>query len=430
MYFVQPQRVEDRVLSTLVRKVERIAHELGSLSQVVMDRMERALADGIDERTQARLERAQAPRELERTVAEELLDAGAEDHAMQRLRDEIDACGQLEEESRRQLELEPALLKQAIDVSLELLGVGPLVPAKAEGADGPALWRLPELPPSWARTLDSLRPPRGRDEEVYEWRRRPLLPVSFEPGRHLSVDRVHLHLQHPFVQRALARFLAQGTSMHDLQRVTVVRTRYTSAARVVAFGRLSLFGRGATRLHDRVVPVVAPWLEGKGKTHLQPFVSDADREALLRFEDSLREAPGEDDVAEVVRQRLAASAADDFAVLWPHVEAAAAAEEDRARGMLERRGAQEAEALRGILDRQRVAIEQALAEGQQGLLRLEEADEAQQRQFRADQRHMQQRLERLEREREEEPAEIVAGYQVVSRRLEPLGLVYLWPQNR
>jgi hypothetical protein len=52
------------------------------------------------------------------------------------------------------------------------------------------------------------------------------------------------------------------------------------------------------------------------------------------------------------------------------------------------------------------------------------------RQFRADQRHLQQRLERLEREREEEPAEIVAGYEVVTRRLEPLGMVYLWPQNR
>jgi len=210
----------------------------------------------------------------------------------------------------------------------------------------------------------------------------------------------------------------------------VLRTRYTSAARVVAFGRLSLFGRGATRLHDRVVPVVAPWLEGKGKTHLQPFVSDADREALLRFEDALREAPALDDVSEVVRTRLVAAAPEDFAALWLHVEQAAAAEEDRARGMLARRGAREADELRGILDRQRQAIEQALQRGQQVSLRLEEADEAEQRQFRADQRHMQQRLERIEREREEQPAEIVAGYEVMARRLEPLGLVYLWPHNR
>jgi len=135
MYFVQPQRVEDRVLSTLVRKVERIAHELGSLSQVVMDRIERVLADGIDDRTAARLGRAEAPRELERTVAEELLDGSADAHAMQRLRDEIDACGQLEEESRRQLELDSRLLKDAIDVSLELYGAGPLVLAKGEVLD-------------------------------------------------------------------------------------------------------------------------------------------------------------------------------------------------------------------------------------------------------------------------------------------------------
>jgi len=241
---------------------------------------------------------------------------------------------------------------------------------------------------------------------------------------------VHLHLQHPFVQRALSRFLAQGTSVHDLSRVTVVRTRYTSAARVVAFGRLSLFGRGATRLHDKVIPVVAPWLEGKGKTHLQPFVSEADREALIRFEDALREAPALEDVAAPVRERLSASAGGDFAALWTHVEAAAAAEEAKARRMLERRGEVEAEALRAILDRQRRAIDEALTEGQQVSLGLEEADEAQQRQFRADQRHMEQRLERLERERQEQPQEIIAGYEVVARRLEPLGLVYLWPHNR
>ncbi|MEX1369344.1 MAG: DISARM system SNF2-like helicase DrmD [Nannocystaceae bacterium] len=433
MYFTQPQRPEDRVLSTLVRKVERIADELGSLSQVVMDRMDRVMADGIDERTEARLQRAGAERDAERTVAEELDSQRAStDEQVQRLREQLDECGQLEDESRRQLDFDPRLLRDAIDVSCELMGVGPLQPvAGGAGERGEQqLWTLPELPSSWARTLDSLRPPRARDEEFYQWRRRPLLSVAFEPGQHLSIDRVHLHLQHPFVQRALSRFLAQGTAVHDLSRVTVVRTRYTSAARVVAFGRLSLFGRGATRLHDRVIPVVAPWLEGKGKTHLQPFVSDADREALVRFEDALREAPGLDDVAPPVRQRLTESAPGDFATLWEHVEATAADEEAKARQMLQRRGQTEAQALREILDRQRRAIDDALTEGQQVGLKLEEADEAQQRQFRADQRHMQQRLQRLEREREQQPQEIIAGYEVVARRLEPLGLAYLWPHNR
>lgn len=421
-YFIQPQRSEDRVLATLVKKIERIHEELGSLSQVVMDRIERALDEGIDDETQARLERAAVERDRERVVAEEL-----EASHQRRLQEEVDTCAQLMEESRREMEFDPVLLKDAIDVGCVLAGLPCATPVPS---DAEPLWQFPEFPSSWARTLDSLRPPRGRDEDWGQWRRRPLLPVAYEPGKHLSVDRVHLHLQHPFVQRMLSRFLAQGYSRHDLGRVTVVRTKYTLAARVVAFGRLSLFGRGATRLHDRMITIVAPWLEGKGKTHLQPFVSEADREALIRFEDALREAPELDAISDVVRGKLTAAASDDFATLWTHVEQAAVKEEARARAALGERGTAEAEALRGILDRQRVTIERTLAVGSQLALELDEADVEQRRQFQQDQRHMQARLAALATEREREPAQIIAGYEVMARRLEPIGLVYLWPQNR
>jgi len=423
IYFTQPQRPEDRVLSTLVKKVERIQEELGSLSQVVMERIERAMEGGIDEETQGRLERAGAEREAERVVSEEL---EAQRH-VQKMKEEIDACAQLVEESKRQMEFDPILLKDAIDVGCALAG---LAAATSVPSDAEALWQFGEFPSSWSRTLDSLRRPRERDEDWGHWRRRPLLPVAYEPGKHLSLDRVHLHLQHPFVQRVLNRFTAQGYSQHDLTRVTVLRTKYTAAARVVAFGRLSLFGRGATRLHDRVIPIVAPWLEGKGKTHLQPFVSEADREALVRFEDALREAPELDGISEVVRAKLTASASEDFATLWAHVEAAAGVEEAKARALLAERGQSEAGALREILDRQRERIERTLVQGSQLALALEETDVEQRRQFKADQEHMGNRLKALAAEREREPAEIVAGYEVMARRLEPVGLVYLWPQGR
>jgi hypothetical protein len=425
MYFTQPQRPEDRVLATLVRKVERIQDELGSLSQVVMDRIERVMADGIDEATAARLDQAEVARQAQQVVAEEL---EAQRAHVQKLKEERDACARMEEESRRQMGFDPALLRDAVTVGCELAGIAPATPVV--GDDGDALWQLGEFPASWTRTLDTLRPPRGRDEEYGQWIRRPLLPVAYEPGQHLSLDRVHLHLQHPFVQRVLSRFLAQGYSQHDLARVTVVRTKYTMQARVVAFGRLSLFGRGATRLHDRVIPIVAPWLEGKGKTHLQPFVSDADREALVRFEDALLAAPELEQVASVVRDQLVASATEDFAALWPHVEAAAAVEEDKARSLLAQRGVHEAEAMRGILDRQRAKIEQTLAQGMQLAFALEEADVEQRRQFQQDQKHMQTRLLAIAAEREREPAQIVRGYEIMARRLEPLGMVYLWPERR
>ena len=45
-YFVLPQRVEDRVLEVLIRKTETIKRELGSLSKVIDDDIERRLGQG------------------------------------------------------------------------------------------------------------------------------------------------------------------------------------------------------------------------------------------------------------------------------------------------------------------------------------------------------------------------------------------------
>ncbi len=59
-YFVYPRRREDRILDTLVRKVDVIQREVGSLGTVILDRIEKALAAGIDEHTGERLERAEA----------------------------------------------------------------------------------------------------------------------------------------------------------------------------------------------------------------------------------------------------------------------------------------------------------------------------------------------------------------------------------
>ena len=48
-------------------------------------------------------------------------------------------------------------------------------------------------------------------------------------------------------------------------------------------------------------------------------------------------------------------------------------------------------------------------------------------QLRADQRHWERRMETIEAELGSEPQRIVDSYRVVIHRLEPAGLVYLWP---
>ena len=75
-YFVLPQRAEDRVLEVLVKKTQTIKQELGSLSKVIDDDVERRLRGGIRHREVERLayeiEAADLDVEKRRIAAEEL----------------------------------------------------------------------------------------------------------------------------------------------------------------------------------------------------------------------------------------------------------------------------------------------------------------------------------------------------------------------
>ena len=52
------------------------------------------------------------------------------------------------------------------------------------------------------------------------------------------------------------------------------------------------------------------------------------------------------------------------------------------------------------------------------------------KQWENEKEHMRGRLVAIDREVESEPAEIEALYRVTLQRLEPVGLVYLWPTTR
>jgi hypothetical protein len=429
-YFFYAQRDEDRVLDVVVRKVQTIQKELGSLSAVLLDRFAEILDQGIGPSSQAALAAAEEVGGRREAVREELEVERAD---VQKLKKEIDEAGRILDSSRKALDFDPDLLRETVDAGLVLAGASPLTPL----AEEPPAFLLSDLPDSWQGTLDSLRPPRERDEPFWEWRRRPLLPVVFRPLERLDGSRVHLHLQHPFVQRLLSRFLAQGYGAHDLSRITAVRDPYGAQVVVLVFGRLSLFGPGAARLHDEIVTVAAPWLEAGGPEHLHPFEGTAERQALDRLDRIFRELPPDGDlfagVSERVRDRLRASAAHDFATLWPHVEAEAEALAHEAERKLTERGATEADALRGILRNQRSAIQKALGKLPQLTLPLtptEPQAREQVRQIEEDRTYMEGRLTAIDREIESEPLAIQDLYRVVLTRREPVGMVYLWPETR
>ncbi|MEZ4302643.1 MAG: DISARM system SNF2-like helicase DrmD, partial [Polyangiaceae bacterium] len=423
-YFVYPARAEDAVLDRLVDKVGTIQRELGSLGEVVMVQIEKALSRGIEKATLAAIDAAGEPPAKVASVATELESQRADVKALKR---DIDEARAILQRSRKVMDFREELLRDAIDVGLSLAGAGPLAQL-TESVEGQPAFELPALPPSWERTLDSLRRPRRRDEPVHEWRKVPPQPVVFKPLDRMGEARVHLHLSHPFVQRILARFLAQGFGAQDLSRVTIVPDDRNDIPRAIAVGRLSLFGPGAARLHDELVSVAAPWLETGGEGHLAPSSTDDDRRAILHLEELLSRAASLPEVPAARAERMRAAAGADFAALWEHVRAEADSRAHAAVQMLRERGEKEADDLRAILSAQRVDIERQLARQLDLFPDLAgDAQRDQRAQVESERDDMKARLGRIETEMRTEPAELQSLYEVSLQRLVPVGLVYLWP---
>lgn len=92
-------------------------------------------------------------------------------------------------------------------------------------------------------------------------------------------------------------------------------------------------------------------------------------------------------------------------------------------------GQAEAKAMREILETQRKHITETVAkhEKENTRQRLLGFAEDELRQLEANKRYWATRLSSLERELETEPDRVRGVYQVKARRIEPVGLVYLWP---
>lgn len=132
-------------------------------------------------------------------------------------------------------------------------------------------------------------------------------------------------------------------------------------------------------------------------------------------------------IGKTVQANLQGSGPRDVEDLRPHLEERGRAVAEKARKLLAERGKREAEAMEKILTQQRERIAGAAkkAADPQGRLALTEDEER--RQLEADRRHWVRRLEAIDQELKDEPARIEALYEVKAERIEPVGLVYLWP---
>ena len=434
-YFVLPQRAEDRVLEVLVRKTETIKRELGSLSKVIDDDIERRLGQGIRHRDVERLAheigQSDLDAERKRVTEEELEDAR---ERQEDLKAQIDRCRTLLEHSRTWAGFEAAPFRDALSCSLELLGAEPLAESKDE--DGRRVWTFPPLDrraqadPSWATTLDTLRSPRKQNQRLADWRREaPIRPVAFEDAGVLSDETVHLHLEQRVAQRLLARFRSQGFIHHDLSRACLAQAS-DSIPRVVLLGRLSLYGQGAERLHEEIVPLAARWVEpSQRRAPLHAYARDAEARTLDLLDRSLADT-GRRLPDPTIQKRLLDAAGRDVEDLLPQLEPRAEEMAAIAIERLSRRGEREERDLREILERQRDRVRDELTrhEGQFLQLTLDFGDE-ERRQLESDMRSWRVRLEQFDRDLDREPQRIRDFYGVRAKRIEPVGLVYLWPET-
>lgn len=443
-YFIYAQREADRVLEVLAERTKVIQEELGSMPPVLEERMTKRLAKGIGPRDRKRLREALVTDSTQPTseAATEELEGARERKAA--LIEQIDELRRILDQSRRSLDLNEGQLHAVLCESLAMQPGGEtLTPAPApprpphataahpapESFLVPALDRRPGADPTWADTLDTLRSPRPRGTPVWEWRRTaPLRPVVFEDPKNIDGDVVHLHLEHRLVQRLLGKFLAQGFALDDLARGCVGQSA-DAIPRVLLLGRLSLYGDRAARLHDEIVAVATRWIDPAArKGPLKPFADEAQEKSWDLLLDAIS-AGRAATVDSAVQANILRASPADVVELLPHLRARCDVAAAKAVAKLDERGEREAREMVEILEGQKKRIQRELGkvEDPQQAFTFEGFDDDEREQLRDNAKFWKRRLDTIPRELLEEPARIQKSYGVRARRIEPVGIAYLWP---
>jgi hypothetical protein len=278
--------------------------------------------------------------------------------------------------------------------------------------------------------MDSLRVPRPRDQKVWEWRRTsPIREVVFEDPGVVTDEIVQLHLEQRVVQRLLSRFTAQGFVFHDLSRACLAQTT-DAVPRVLLIGRLALYGPGAARLHEELVPVTARWIDPEVRRgELSLYAREAETKTLSLLDAALLEKH-HPPVPDVILRQLQQTAPRDVRELFPHLEKRAQEYAIDATALLQKRAEAESKAMREILENQQKHIESMIERHDRSPQMTLAFNDEEKRQLEANRRYWDRRLVALRGELTSEPERIRSLYEIRATRIEPVGLVYLWPLSR
>jgi SNF2 family DNA or RNA helicase len=447
-YFVLPQRPEDSVLATVVRKTDQIRQELGCLPPVVIRKLNDLLAKGINPtalaKTVAEIEGLDQAEAFLRTRA--LLDEELEGsrERKEQLEKQVNTLEGYLSRSRKWLHFTTHQFRDALNTSLQLTGerhgnqalaLRPRDPEQAAVDPERAIWVFPsadELPggeTAWGDVLDALRPPLQPGQNKKQWRQdTQLQPVVFRDPQEVNADRVHLHLEHPLVMRLLNRFLMRGFQTDALSRAAVLGTS-DDTAKLIVLARLSLYGHGASRLHDEVLAVAAEWDPSDPSRRLRKLSAEKTARAMEDLETALQqrlEAP------EGISATLQAHLGHDVAQLHDALDQKVDERRQEAAAKLAKRADDEAARFVRVLEQQRERILSTRRRTNdnldQLLLDLGEVKE-ERRQLEDNRKYWEQRLQTIDLDLVQEPDRIRRTFALQTDRIEPAGAIYLWPQG-
>ena len=387
-------------LMRIVRKVDNIRQDLGSVGLVIAQQVEEAM---LGKRLEIDTRDAEAKAaEARRFVAAE-----------RRLQERVARLHQRLLEARDGFHLTSERITRAVSVALELAEKPSLKQVSLAGAPDGRVFEVPLLTGSWAQATQGL-------EHAHTGKRRP---ITFDHDVAQGRDDVVLaHLHHRLVQMALRLLRAEVWSLEDrrkLKRVALrsVPSRTVEEPVVIVWSRLVIIGGKHHRLHEELT------LAG-GELRSGAF---ARIRSLGRLEELLSHStaaePNEWTLG-VLQQRFE----EQSQAILRAVEARS---QDRLEFLirtLDRRRDDEVADLSQVLDNLAAMIRKELEESQKGVqLQLWPAD--QREQLSRDVDALRARLERIPGERDREIAAIQQRFADPTDRTFPVAVEFLVPEG-
>jgi superfamily II DNA/RNA helicase len=217
----------------IAEKVGNVAHDLGSVNQVIDAEIQQYFSPAAASRKDKRVAPDDGGAIINRTLA-----GGLE------LNRRLTELSNTYSQRKVEMHLTPGNARRVVDTALALTAQPPLVLIGDQDTDA-EVFEIPALGTAWQHTL------RGLDTRLDPG---VLRPITFdEHAAQGRTDIVHIHLGHALMQRS-ARMLRSALFSVDspVHRVTAVIMDGLPQSCVATVSRLVLVGRGGLRLHEEV----------------------------------------------------------------------------------------------------------------------------------------------------------------------------------